>query len=141
MSSDSIEDDETLYRAIAPDPRLLPLDAEGNPRISSNAFNDASRRPSVDRALLCPRGPDEARERFRPGSGILSLRARDVRGISAVHGGTGQIYGVDVEPVPIVDNPAHAEIFGQPPFDTDKVFDRIKQALARLATVTIPPTL
>ena len=139
--SDSVADVEILYRALAPDPRMLPIDAEGNRRISSNAFNDAGRRPSVDRALLCPGGPEESRTRFRPGSGILSLSASDVREISVVHGGTGQVYGVDVEPVPLAQNLAHAEIFGRPPFDTDKVFDRIKQALARIASVTIPPEI
>lgn len=137
--SDSVVDNEVLYRALAPDPRMLAVDAEGNQRISSSAFNDVGRRPSVDRARLCPGGPEESRTRFRAGSGILSLEASDVRGITAVHGGTGQVYGVDVEPVPLAENPAHAEIFGRPPFDTDKVFDRIKQALARIARVTIPP--
>jgi hypothetical protein len=103
------------------------------------AFNDAGRRPSVDRARLCPGGPEETRARFSPGSGVLSLLARDVRLLTATHGGTGQVYGVDVEPVPLPENPAHAEIFGRPPFDTDKVFERIKQALARIAAVALPP--
>jgi len=52
--------------------------------------------------------------------------------------GRSPFYNVDVEPVPLPENPAHAEIFDRPPFDTDKVFDRIKQALARLAVVTLP---
>jgi hypothetical protein len=69
----------------------------------------------------------------------LSLVARDVRSLTATHGTTGQEYGVDVEPVPLPDNPAHAEIFGRPPFDTDKVFERIKQALARLAVIALSP--
>ena len=47
--------------------------------------------------------------------------------------------GVDVEPVPLPGNRAHAEIFGCPPFDTDRLFDRIKQALARIASVALPP--
>lgn len=137
---DGVRDDEVLYRAVANDPdRYLPLDAQGNRRVSSAAFNDAGRRPSVDRAALCPGGPQETRARFSPGSGVLSVAARDVRALTATHGGTGKVYGVDVEPVPLPDNPAHAEIFGRPPFDTDKVFERIKQALARLATVALPP--
>ena len=138
--SDEVLGDEVLYRAVANDPdRYLPLDAQGNRRVSSTVFNDAGRRPSVDRAALCPGGPQETRARFSPGSGVLSVVAGDVRALTATHGGTGRVYGVDVEPVPLAANPAHAEIFGQPPFDTDKVFERIKQALARLATVALPP--
>ena len=134
-----VVDDEILYRAVLNDERFFPQDGQGGRRISSMAFNDAGRRPSVDRAILCPRGPAETRDRFRPGSGVLSLIAGDLRQFTATHGTTGQVYGVDVEPVPLPENPAHAEIFGRPPFDTDKIFDRIKQALARIATVTIPP--
>lgn len=134
-----VADDEILYRAVAPDPRLLSIGEDRVPRISSNAFNDPARRPSVDRAALCSGGIDESLARFRPGSGILSLNAGEVRTLSATHGGTGQIYLVDVEPVPLPENVAHAEIFGRPPFDTDKVFDRIKQRLARLAVVALPP--
>jgi hypothetical protein len=103
------------------------------------AFNDARRRPSVDRAALCPDGPSDTRSRFSPGSSVLSLLSRDVRAIATTHGSTGQGYRVDVEPVPLPQNRAHAEIFGRPPFDTDRIFDRIKQALARIATVIVEP--
>ncbi|MCC6444941.1 MAG: hypothetical protein IT210_15985 [Armatimonadetes bacterium] len=136
---DPVADTEILYRALHNDPRLLPIDAQGRRRISSMAFNDARRRPSVDRAVLCPGGPAETQARFAPGSGVLSLVAGEVRQVTATHGITGQRYGVDVDPMPLPENPAHAEIFGRPPFDTDKLFDRIKQALARIATVAIPP--
>lgn len=108
-------------------------------RISSMAFNDVARRPSVDRAALCPGGPQETRDRFSPGSGVLSLLAGEVRTLTATHGETGATYGVDVEPVPLLENPSHAEIFGRPPFDTDKVFERIKQALTRISTLTLSP--
>lgn len=135
-----IADDAVLYRAVINDPdRYFPVDAQGNRRVSSMAFNDPKRRPSVDRAALCPGGPEETRGRFSPGSGVLSLVARDVRALTATHGGTGQVYGVDVEAVPLEANPAHAEIFGRPPFDTDKVFERIKQALARIAVLALRP--
>jgi hypothetical protein len=132
-----IADEEVLYRAVLNDPRMLPEDNEGNLRISTLAFNDPARRPSVDRAVLCPGGPEETRKRFSPGSGVLSMTAANVRNITTVHGVTGQVYGVDVEAVPLPENASHAEIFGRPPFDTDKIFDRIKQSLARIATVVM----
>ena len=138
-ASNKVEDGEILYRAVADNPRMFPDDGQGGRRISSLAFNDPGRRPSVDRAILCSGGPDDTRQRFSAGSGVLSLSARDARGLTTTHGQSGQVYGVDVEPVPLSDNSAHAEIFGRPPFDTDKIFDRIKQALARIAVVSIPP--
>lgn len=134
-----VADDETLFRAVLNDRMMFPTDGQGNRRISSMAFNDSRRRPSVDRAILCAGGARDTLARFHAGSGVLSLIAEDVRGLTTTHGSTGQSYGVDVDPVPLADNPAHAEIFGNPPFDTDRIFDRIKQALARIAVVAIPP--
>lgn len=137
----SVADDELLYRAIRPDANLLTYDDDGSLRISTNAFNDASRRPSVDRACLCSDGPKECQMRFAPGSGVLSLLTADVRAISATHGVTGIVYCADVEAVPIPNNTTHAEIYGKPPFDTDKVFVRIKHSLARIAQLELGPTL
>ena len=140
--NETVEDDETLYRAVANDLRFFPEDGQGRRRISSTAFNDVGRRPSVDRALLCPGGPSETQMRFSPGSGVLSLVTHNVRLITTIHGTTGQVYGVDVECVPLPHNPAHAEIFGRPHFDTDKIFDRIKQSLARIAVIaTLPDSI
>ena len=147
MSTDDITpempvaNDEILYRAVMNEARFFPSDGHGGYRISSIAFNDIERRPSVDRAALCPNGASNTQNRFRSGSGVLSLVAAEIRQIAATHGSTGQVYFVDVEPVPLPNNPAHAEIFGRPPFDTDKIFDRIKQALSRLAAVSIAPEM
>lgn len=132
-------DTEVLYRAVRNDSRFIAFDSDGRPRISSMAFNDPGRRPSVDRAALCSGGPAETRHRFASGSGVLSLLTQEVRSLTATYGGTGAVYGVDVEPAPLEENLSHAEIFGRPPFDTDKVFERIKQALARIATLTVSP--
>ena len=137
----SVADDELLYRAIRPDANLLTYYDDGSLRISSNAFNDALRRPSVDRASLCIEGPAECQMRFASGSGVLSLLTSDVREISATHGVTGIVYCADVEAVPIPNNATHAEIHGKPPFDTDKVFVRIKHSLARIARLELGPTL
>ena len=137
--SDSITDEELVFRAVRDQPLLFPKDDTGKVRISSMAFNDLSRRPSVDRANMCLNGPSETRDRFSLGSGVLSLKVNEIRGIKATHGITGQEYGVDIEAVPLAENHAHAEIFGRPPFDSDKVFDRIKQSLTRISTIVIAP--
>src|SRR2546422_4178243 len=52
-----VADDEVLYRAVLNDPPFFPIDANGMRRVSSMAFNDPARRPSVDRAAFCPGGP------------------------------------------------------------------------------------
>ena len=101
-SSQYVDNHELLYRAIRPDANLLTYNEDGTLRISSNAFNDALRRPSVDRASLCIGGPAECQMRFAPGSGILSLFTEDVRAISATHGVTGIVYCADVEAVPLL---------------------------------------
>ena len=136
-----VADGEDLYRAVLNEERFFPGDGLGGRRVRSTAFNDTGRRPSVDRAILCPGGPTETRNRFRPGSGVLSLSAGQIRQLVAMHGATNQVYSVDVESVPLPDNPAHAEINGRPPFDTDRIFDRIKQALAWIASVIVAPDL
>jgi len=84
-------------------------------------------------------GPAATCDRFSAGSGVLSIIASEVRGLFVTHGTSGQVYGVDVEQVPLPDNPANAEIFGRPPFDSDRVFERTKQSLARIATITLLP--
>ena len=101
-SSQYVDNHELLYRAIRPDANLLTYNEDGTLRISSNAFNDALRRPSVDRASLCIDGPAECQMRFAPGSGVLSLLTEDVRAISATHGVTGIVYCADVEAVPLL---------------------------------------
>ena len=93
----------------------------------------------MDRAYLCIDGPADCQMRFAPGSGVLSLLTEDVRAISATHGVTGIVYCADVEAVPLPNNETHAEIFGKPPFDTDKVFVRIKHSLARIARLELGP--
>ena len=135
----TISDEEIVYRAVRDQLLLFLSDDTEQVRISSMAFIDVNRRLSVDRARLCLNGPNETRDRFSPGSGVLSLKAGGIRGIKATHGVTGQEYTVDDEPVPLPENEAHSEIFGRPPFDTDKVFDRKKQSLTRISTIVIAP--
>ncbi len=87
--------------------------------------------------MLCPNGAADTQARFAVGSAVLSLVAGEIRQVTATHGKTGQVYGIDIDPVPLSSNLAHAEIIGRPPFDTDRIFDRIKQALARISTVAL----
>ncbi len=125
-----IADDELLYRAV----RAQYVARDGGAlRLRSQAFFDRRLRPSVDRAL--PRNNDPSETRFNTTDSVVSITAESVRTIRATRndakGNLIQEYVADVEPVPLPDNLAHAEIFGRPPFDNEKVFRRICEALTR----------
>jgi hypothetical protein len=72
--------------------------------------------------------------------------ANEVRGISTVaqRNEKGEIvlrHVIDIEPVPLAGNPAHAEIYAIPEFASKGVFRKLQESLARLASWVIPPTL
>ena len=133
-ASDHVHDDETLYRSVAPS--LWKQKSEGEFYLSSQAFADRNRRPSVDRAKLC--GHDPSYTQFRPSDYVCSLLAEDVRSISTVvrhdRKGVPQVrHNIDVEPVPLSDNAAHAEIFAVPDISGGRLFERLLERLAYLA--------
>lgn len=146
-----VADDERLYRRVRAD--WAPL-KDGARRISSQAFNDTGRKPSVDRASLRT-SPDETK--IDATDGVASLEARQVRGIDSVIVNPNappddrRPYRVDVHPRPIppfgdagdVPNPAHAQIESDPAIDSGSRFNKLKDALTRIAAANgwvIPPT-
>lgn len=133
-ASDHVHDDETLYRSVVPS--LWKQKSDGEFYLSSQAFADRNRRPSVDRARLC--GHDPSYSQFRPSDYVCSLLAEDVRAISTVirhdRKGVPQVrHNIDVEPVPLSDNAAHAEIFTVPEISGGRLFERLLEKLAYLA--------
>ncbi len=133
-ASDHVHDDETLYRSVVPS--LWKQKSDGEFYLSSQAFADRNRRPSVDRARLC--GHDPSYSQFRPSDYVCSLLAEDVRAISTVirhdRKGVPQVrHNIDVEPVPLSDNAADAEIFTVPEISGGRLFERLLEKLAYLA--------
>jgi hypothetical protein len=140
MADDFVHDNEILYRRIATSRNLLyEIRADGTIKISSAAFASRDFRIFVDRAKLCNNDPrytlgDE------PGV-VVSLIAEEVRNIDEItrndrKGNPVQQFRVDVEPVPLLGNPAHAEIYAIPEFieaDANGAFHRLCRRLARLA--------
>ena len=131
----AVEDTEILYRRVPLGQGLYSVTQGGAIRISSQAFADRLFRPSVNRAMLCDFQP--AATQARASDGVLSLVASDLRAIADVEQpaipGPGQSHlRVDVEHVPLVENPAHAEIFTDP-VCTKNAFRRLCERLARLA--------
>jgi hypothetical protein len=133
-ASDHVHNEETLYRSIVPN--LWKQKSDGEFYLSSQAFADRNRRPSVDRARLC--GHDPSYTQFRPSDYVRGFLAEDVRAISTVirhdRKGVPQVrHNIDVEPVPLSDNAAHAEIFAVPEISGGRLFERLLEKLAYLA--------
>ena len=104
--------------------------------LSSQAFADRNRRPSVDRARLC--GHDPSHAQFRTSDYVCSLVAEGVRAIDNVvkydKKGVPQVHhNIDVEPVPLPDDAAHAEIYAVPEISGRRLFERLLERLAYLA--------
>ncbi len=139
MSDNFVDDDEILYRRISAARKHYRLRTDGTIEISSQAFSDREHRVSVDRAKLCDNNPRHTLGN-EPG-GVVSLVTRDVRNLDDLvrndnKGRSLQQFKIDVEPVPLSDNPAHAEIYAIPQFtdaDARGAFHRLCQRLARLA--------
>jgi hypothetical protein len=127
-----------LYRRIPSGRDLYSLADDGTIKISSQAFYSGDFRISVDRAELCGNNP-----RYTLGQesgGVVSLVTRDVRSIVGLarNDSKGRVirqFAIDVEPVPLPDNPAHAEIYAIPGFSYNegKVFRRLRERLVQLA--------
>lgn len=140
MSSADIGGEEVLFRRIRPE--YCRSEEDGNVRITSQAFADRRYRPSVNRALLCRDGPSSTRS--HPDDGVASVVAQDVRDTDSVwqndeQGNRVQRFFVDVESVPLPDNPAHAEIYVRPDCPTRSVFNKLCVRLARLARWELKP--
>ncbi len=134
VGGDRVDDDETLYRSVVPN--LWKQKDEGEFYLSSQAFADRNRRPSVDRAKLC--GHDPSYAQFRPSDYVCSLVAEGVRAIDTVvkydkKGIPQACHNIDVEPVPLPDDAAHAEIYAVPEISGGRLFERLLERLAYLA--------
>lgn len=144
MTEDYVSDEEELYRSVRKDINADEYRYDENTGelvITSQAFRDSQREPSVDRAKL--RDFDPNKSRIGEGDGVVSLIAKDVRQIGDVKSKNTDDeieHAVDIKPDPTSDNEAHALITVQPEFfgsdekKKGKSFKLLRKALARLAT-------
>lgn len=125
----NIEDEELLYRRVLPDH----VDWKSHPpELTSEAFGDRGYRVSVDRAELCGHNPvhtQDGKANYVCCLVTLAIRKIDVVVRRDQNGEVSVKHNIDVEAVPLRDNDAHAEIFGQPHLSNDKVFRRLRHAL------------
>src|SRR5437660_4759143 len=120
VPTDRVEDTELLYHAV----RKVHFTRHSKTEftVSENAYSDAQKKTSVDRAQINEFEPE--RTRFRESDAIVSLVTEEIRGIRSVFQNSesgrpiGSPYVFDVIPRPIKDhpdpavrdNPAHAQI-------------------------------
>lgn len=134
---------ELPYRRVVDDRHLFP-EIDGQRRLSGQVFNDSGFRPSVDRA--CVNRFDPRLTQRIPEEGVLQVKASVIRRCSDFHRDAksrpipDSTHRFDVEPQPLPENPAHAEIFVVPGFvgiaGEGGLFRRLIEALARHSETT-----
>ena len=141
MTGEVLAGGEVLFRSIRSDE--IVINASGW-RLSSAAFNDPGKKPSVDRAAI---RPDPSLAKKSVSQGVASLLTEEVRTRVQVlvnptaPPGQQVAYKVNVfaRPIPANDpsgqpeNPAHAQIESSPEFASNTHFNKLKDKLARIA--------
>ncbi len=136
-----VRNEEELYRSVRGElGEEYSYGPKGNLQISSEAFRDRDRKPSVDRAELREFNPTLSK--LSDTDGIVSLMTANVRAIGAVETKVLNedvvVHAVDVVYAPTPENPAHSQIIVKPEFFGSKnkqrnVFKLLRLALAELA--------
>ncbi|MDE0087190.1 MAG: hypothetical protein OXU23_15830 [Candidatus Poribacteria bacterium] len=138
--NDFVRDDEVLYRSVRGKYGEEYSFDNGKLEISSEAFRDRERKPSVDRAEL--KGCNPSLSKRSSTDGIVSLITADVRSIGTVktkiQNADAIVHAVDVIYDPTPENPAHSKIVVSPEFfgsnnKQRNVFKLLQLALAELA--------
>ena len=121
-----VSDDEWLHRRV----RLGECKRVQPPKqVSSSAFNDTGKKPSVDRAALRP----AAQTKMEASDGVVRLLTEKVRGIGIpIDAPNPPNFEVDVWSRAEPENAAHAQIEPIPNMSSSR-FYKLKEALARLA--------
>ena len=137
---DSVRDDETLYRAMLNTEKVEQYTYDrGKFKITSDAFFDRSRQPSVGRAELTKYDPALylSCSNLYEKSGVISLNAEVVRDIDL------ELHTVDVKPAPEKGNPGHAKITMIPKLccisnkKRKSQFGALREALADIANESL----
>lgn len=152
--NDYVRNEEELYRSVRGKYGEEYSYDKGKLEISSEAFRDRDKKPSVDRAKL--KGCDPSLSKRNDTDGVISLITSDVRAIGKVKTKIQNedvvVHAVDViyDPNPVTDpmNDAHSQIIVKPEFFGSKnkqrnVFKLLQLALAELAQKngwTLEPT-
>ena len=127
-----VGDEEVLYRSIRSEQDegecIL---QDGKYEVTSQAFTDRSRCPSVYRHCYCEDPPHSNPPRLGETQGVISFTAFAVRRLSVSHAGQGFIVDVIAEPNSHI---AHAIITTEPPLTERQkdAFRKLRHALQNL---------
>jgi hypothetical protein len=141
MSDAPVDDAEILHRSV---PTEAVAWTSAGWHLSSEAFNDRSWKPSVDRRNERPNAEESKKAQS---DGIAQLLAYEIRECNAVIQNPDApeqqqvAYKLDVKPDPIEEgnpenlpaNPAHALVECAPALANKSRFKKVKEALCRLA--------
>lgn len=135
MTQNFVTNEEVLYRCVFYGRNTYQIQ-NNIAYLTSQAFADRAKRPSVDRADLCGNNPCYSQKNEK--DAIVSLITKDVRLINNViqnnpKGEPEFTYKIDVLPRPLEENPAHAQIEPSPEYRNDKPFRKLLERLAFLA--------
>jgi hypothetical protein len=121
-----VSDDEWLHRRV----RIGQCNRVQPPKqLSSTAFNDKGKKPSVDRAALRP----ATQTKIEANDGVVRLLTVAVRSIGIpISAPNPPNFEVDVWARAEPENAAHAQIEPVPNMNGSR-FEKLKEALARLA--------
>jgi hypothetical protein len=150
--NDYVRNEEELYRSVRGKlEEEYSYGPKGNLQISSEAFRDRDRKPSVDRAELRKFNP--ALSKLSDTDGVVSLMTAEVRAIGIVktkiQNEDAVVHAVDVVYDPTPENPAHSQIIVKPELFGSKskqknTFKLLQLALAELAAKngwTVEPSI
>jgi hypothetical protein len=137
-----VEDQETLLRSVPASGEYYSHDPSGNLQLSSTAFNDRNRQPSMDRQVLL-QSVDAAKKSAT--DGLIKLEANEIRAIQLHQVDNrgkpkAELHAIDVIYSPVLPgnaqglapNPAHSHLETNPPISASR-FNRLKELLARAA--------
>lgn len=136
-----VRDDEFVYRMVVYGRKYYDVDLTSGRvvRISTQAFNDATGKPSVDRAELCDCGPQKTQRDDK--NAVLQLLVGDIRALPPEPEQKTLenvvVHHLTVDPDPLPENLAHAQIVPIPSYRKEpppgRLWNRIQDALSRLA--------
>lgn len=129
-----VDNCEILYRSVRLSDGGYRYE-DGKYIISSTAFNDRRKQPSVDRAIL--KSNDAEKSRRSATDCVVSLKASDIRN-EKIERGEDQ-YILDIKPDPEPHNKSHAIIVPSPDYKNDKAFRKVRESLARMAKILLEP--
>lgn len=130
-----VGNEEVLYRSVRPDPENFKF-KDGKLILSTQAFGDRAKRPSLFRHDFCESPPHNNPPRMGRDQLVVPLKAEQIRegDLQLKNGAATRL--VDVERDLFRQHMSHCVVVANPAIglDEEKVFRRLKEKLTRLSS-------